>query len=146
MVTIGIQASFQFIPRFYINLTMVVDHDYHRMWKKSQSRSSKLNAFPFSRPALPPISIWEADHLGKKGKLKFQGGFDAWLDAALRIIPLSEAAANFEVAREASRVQLAEADIGDVFLAATASVFGLTVLTADAQLLGCRWLKTLPNR
>jgi PIN domain nuclease of toxin-antitoxin system len=101
---------------------------------------------PSNQLFLSPISIWEAHHLEKKGKLKFQGGFDAWLNAALRIIPLSEAAVNFEVVREASRIQLAEPDIGDVFLAATASVFGLTLLTADSQLLGCVRLKTLANR
>ena len=34
---------------------------------------------------------------------------------------------------------------GDVFLAATARVFGLTLVTADPQLIACSWLKTLAN-
>jgi PIN domain nuclease of toxin-antitoxin system len=94
---------------------------------------------------LSPISIWEAHHLEKRGRLRFQGGFDAWLETALRLVPLSEAAFNFEVAREASGIRLDEPDMGDVFLAATAAVFELTLVTADRQLLECRWLKTLAN-
>jgi hypothetical protein len=46
---------------------------------------------------------------------------------------------------EASRVVLSQADMGEVFLAATATVFDLTLVTADSQLLACSWLKTLAN-
>lgn len=101
---------------------------------------------PSNELFLSPISIWEAHHLEKRGKLRFKGGFDAWLDGAQRLVPAMEASLTFEVAREASRIRLPESDIGDTFLAATASVFGLTLVTADSQLLSCRWLKTLANR
>lgn len=101
---------------------------------------------PANELFLSPVSIWEGHHLEHRGRLRFRGGFDAWVDTALRLIPLSEAPLNFEVAREASRIRLPEPDIGDIFLAATASVFGLTLATADEQLLASRWLKTLPNR
>ena len=56
-----------------------------------------------------------------------------------------EAPFTFAVAVEASRIELPQPDAGDVFPAATALVFDLTLLTGDAQLLGCSWLKTLPN-
>ena len=49
------------------------------------------------------------------------------------------------VAAETTRIQLPQADLGDVFLAATASVFDLTLVTADSQLTSCSWLKTLAN-
>jgi len=58
---------------------------------------------------------------------------------------MREAPFNFAVAAEASRIQLPQMDLGDVFLAATANVFDLTLVTADAQLLDCAWLKTLAN-
>jgi predicted nucleic acid-binding protein len=58
---------------------------------------------------------------------------------------MREAPFNFAVAAEASRIQLPQMDLGDVFLVATATVFDLTLVTADAQLLGCAWLKTLAN-
>lgn len=95
---------------------------------------------------LSPVSIWEAHHLANRGKLRFRNGLSAWVDEALRRVPLQEAPFNFSVAQEASRIQLPQQqDIGDLFLAATASVFGLTLVTADAQLLECKWLKTLSN-
>jgi PIN domain nuclease of toxin-antitoxin system len=101
---------------------------------------------PSNELFLSPISVWEAHHLESKGRIRYKGGFDAWLEAAHRLVPVLEAAFNFEVAREASRIKLTEPDIGDVFLAATASVFELRLVTADSQLLECSWLKTLANR
>ena len=40
--------------------------------------------------------------------------------------------------------QIPVPDFGDTFLAATAIVFDLTLITADEQLLNAKWLKTLP--
>jgi len=60
-------------------------------------------------------------------------------------MPLREAPFNFAVAAETTRIQLPQADLGDVFLAATASVFDLTLVTADSRLTSCSWLKTLAN-
>jgi PIN domain nuclease of toxin-antitoxin system len=56
-----------------------------------------------------------------------------------------EAPFNLAVAVEAAGLQLPQSDPGDVFLAATASHFGLTLVTTDEQLLACDWLKTMPN-
>jgi hypothetical protein len=50
------------------------------------------------------------------------------------------------VAAAASKIDLPQADVGDLFLAATASVFDLTLVTSDAQLLECSWLNTMDNR
>ena len=60
-------------------------------------------------------------------------------------VPLREAPFTFAVAADASKIELSQSDPGDVFLAATALVFDLTLVTADPQLLACSWLKTLPN-
>jgi predicted nucleic acid-binding protein len=60
-------------------------------------------------------------------------------------VPLREAPFTFAVARDASRIELPQSDLGDIFLAATALVFDLTLVTADSQLLACSWLRTLPN-
>jgi PIN domain nuclease of toxin-antitoxin system len=49
------------------------------------------------------------------------------------------------VAVEAAGIELPESDPGDVFLAATASAFRLTLVTADSQFEGCSWLKTMAN-
>lgn len=100
---------------------------------------------PGSELYLSPVSLWEAHHLEKRGRLRFRGGLAQWIEEAFLRVPIQEAPFNFAVAREASRIQLPEPDIGDVFLAATASVFGLRLVTEDAQLLACKWLATLPN-
>lgn len=94
---------------------------------------------------LSPISIWEAHHLERRKRVRAKHGFSEWLDRVFLQMPVLEAPLNFAVAAEASRLQLPQPDLGDVFLAATASVFDLTLVTADAQLIACGWLKTLPN-
>ncbi len=94
---------------------------------------------------LSPISVWEAHLLEQRGKLRLKQSFAEWLDVALSRTPMREAPFNSAVAAEASHIQLPHMDLGDVFLAATAKVFDLTLVTADAQLLDCAWLKTLAN-
>lgn len=94
---------------------------------------------------LSPISIWEARHLVKRGKLKVKASFSDWLAQAVSRLPLQEAPFNFAVADQASAIELPQGDVGDVFLAATASVFGLTLVTADEQLIACGIVKTLGN-
>ena len=94
---------------------------------------------------LSPVSIWEAHHLERRKKLRAPQGFAQWLDDVLPRVPLREAPFTFNVAAAAARIHLPQSDLGDIFLAATALVFDLTLVTTDAQLLGCSWLKTLPN-
>ena len=94
---------------------------------------------------LSPISIWEAHQLHLRKRLQSTQGFPEWLDRVFAQMPLLEAPLNFSVAAEASRIQLPQSDLGDIFLAATASALGLTLVTADAQLIKCSWLTTLAN-
>ncbi len=94
---------------------------------------------------LSPVAIWEAHQMERRRKLRLKQDFTAWLDQVFLQTPVREAPFNFAVAAAASRIQLPQADLGDVFLAATALVFDLTVVTADAQLIECSWLKTLSN-
>jgi PIN domain nuclease of toxin-antitoxin system len=100
---------------------------------------------PKSEIYLSPISVWEAHLLGRRKRLRIQRSFREWLKEVLTRAPLREAPFNLAVATEAAGIQLPHADLGDVFLAATASVFGLTLVTADEQLIECEWLKTLAN-
>jgi PIN domain nuclease of toxin-antitoxin system len=67
----------------------------------------------------------------------------AWVEQTLQRSPLREAPLNFTVAAAAAGIQLPQPDIGDVFLAATACVHDLTLVTVDPQLLACAWLKTM---
>jgi PIN domain nuclease of toxin-antitoxin system len=94
---------------------------------------------------LSPLSIWEAANLERRKRIRARQGFSRWLDDVLEQVPLREAPFTFAVAAEASRISLPQADLGELFLAATASVFDLTLITSDSQLLQCSWLKTLAN-
>ncbi len=95
---------------------------------------------------LSPISIWEAGHLARRKKIHIHQSFGEWVRRSLIELPVQEAPANFAVITEAIGIHLPQSDLADVFLAATASVFGLTLVTADTQLLKCSWLKTLPDK
>jgi PIN domain nuclease of toxin-antitoxin system len=92
---------------------------------------------------LSPVSMWEAHHLARKRKLRVRGTFQDWLALAMQRAPLREAPFNFSVAAEITRLQLEQPDIGDLIVAATAIVFGLTLITTDDQLLQHPAIKTL---
>jgi PIN domain nuclease of toxin-antitoxin system len=94
---------------------------------------------------LSPVSIWEVHLLACRGRLRFKQSVSQWTDEVLARVPLREAPFTFAVATTASGITLPESDLGDIFLAATATVFDLTLVTADSQLLACSWLKTLSN-
>jgi PIN domain nuclease of toxin-antitoxin system len=92
---------------------------------------------------LSPVSIWEASYLARRGRRHFKPTFLEWAETALTRAAFREAPFNFAVASAAARIELPQSDIGDVFLAATAVAFDLTLVTSDSQLLACSWLKTL---
>ncbi len=122
------------------------------IWLWALNRPEKLSRTvkrllenPRNELYVSPISIWEAHHLERRKRLRMNLAFPEWLDQVLVRVPVREAPFNFAVAAEASRIELPQPDLGDLFLAATASVFGLTLVTADSQLLQCAWLKTLAN-
>lgn len=92
---------------------------------------------------LSPISLWEALLLEKKGRITIQGDFGTWqarVTARFREAPLT-----FEVVLAAHSLPL-HSDPADRFLAATAKVLGLTLVTADQRLLGLGDIATLANR
>ncbi len=94
---------------------------------------------------ISPVSIWEAGQMARRGRLKTKVTFSAYIEQTLARPEFQEAPFNFAVAIEASHLQLPQGDPGDVFLAATASVYGMTLVTNDEQLLACKWLKTIAN-
>jgi len=63
---------------------------------------------------------------------------EAWVVEAMRNVPLREALITHEVALETRRVNLPHRDPADRFLAATARVFGLTLVTADERIIDAK--------
>jgi len=95
---------------------------------------------------LSPLSIWELSNLVARGRVALDRGVEDWVATAMSKVPLREAPVTYEVALETHRMQLPHRDPVDRFLVATARVFDLTLVTADARLLGVKGLRVLPNR
>jgi PIN domain nuclease of toxin-antitoxin system len=93
---------------------------------------------------LSPISTWEALLLNAKGRIRLHGDLEGWLDRATAY--LREAPLTHEIVLAAQGLLLSHADPADRFLAATAQVLDLTLVTADERLLGLGEVATLANR
>jgi PIN domain nuclease of toxin-antitoxin system len=92
---------------------------------------------------LSPVSVWEALTLMQKGRIRVENPF-AWVERAaeqLREAPLTQ-----EIVRIGLALPLPHADPADRFLAATAKVLKLTLVTADQRLLGLGEIASLANR
>lgn len=93
---------------------------------------------------LSPISTWEALTLNAKGRIKLPASLSEWVSSATR--PFQEAPLTHEIALASRQLALPHNDPSDRFLAATAQILKLTLVTADANLLGLGEIQTLANR
>jgi len=105
-----------------------------------------LLASPTETLRLSPISVWEAVMLAERGRIALEPDPRSWLDRALAAAPVAEAPLTFEVAMASRSIALEHRDPADRFIAASALVFGLTLVTADARLLDCPDIEVLANR
>ncbi len=118
------------------------------IWSKGNpARLTKRVETALSNPAnelwLSPVSVWEALSLMQKGRIRMDNPF-AWVETAaeqMREAPLTQ-----EIVRIGMALPLPHADPADRFLAATAKVLKLTLVTADQRLLGLGEIATLANR
>jgi PIN domain nuclease of toxin-antitoxin system len=92
---------------------------------------------------LSPISTWEALALHRRKRLRLDDDPCTWLTEAMK--NFREASLTHEIAMTAHRLTM-HADPADRFIVATAKVFGLTLVTADKNLLGLGDIATLANR
>jgi PIN domain nuclease of toxin-antitoxin system len=118
------------------------------IWSKGNpARLSKRVERELSNPAnelwLSPVSMWEALTLMQKGRIRMKDPFD-WVERAAE--QMREAPLTHEIVRLGLAMPLPHADPADRFLAATAKVLKLTLITADQKLLGLGEISTLANR
>jgi PIN domain nuclease of toxin-antitoxin system len=92
---------------------------------------------------LSPISVWEALMLHRKGRIALHANLDDWLAGATANV--REAPLTHDIAFAARSLSL-HGDPADRFIAATAKVLRLTLVTADRRLLGLGDIATLANR
>lgn len=83
---------------------------------------------------LSPLSVWEALLLIERGRLTVDAEAQAWVRRALAEAPVEEAPVTTEVVIASRLLSTTHRDPVDRFLAATARVFDLTLVTADREL------------
>lgn len=83
---------------------------------------------------LSPISVWETLLLAERGRLELAGDPAAWVRRALESVPVREAPLTRGVALASRALALPQQDPADRFIAATAAVYHLTLVTADESL------------
>lgn len=91
---------------------------------------------------LSPISIWELGMLSERKRIRIPGAFRKWVEDALTKLPLGAAALTKEVAIVSREIKLPHHDPADHFLAATALVNELVLMTVDERLTKAKWLST----
>ena len=91
------------------------------------------------------ISTWEVLILAERGRLVLEPDARSWVRQALSDAPVREAPVTINVALASRAVRLDNQDPADRFIAASALVFGLTLVTADGDLCDCPDIDVLAN-
>ena len=94
---------------------------------------------------LSPITTWEILVLAEKGRIILDADPMSWLRKVFRKLPYHEARINHEIALCSRSFDLKHEDPADRFLAATALIYDLTLVTADKRLFACRDISILRN-
>ena len=101
---------------------------------------------------LSPVSVWEAMLLLEAGRLRLPGWkskrpapLDArkWVEQALSVVPMEQAPLTHAIVMESRELRLEHRDPADRFIAATAGVNELVLVTADERLLAGKGYRTL---
>jgi PIN domain nuclease of toxin-antitoxin system len=95
---------------------------------------------------LSPVSVWELLQLARRGKLRLKSSPEKWIADSFAAAPLRDAVLTRDVALETRVLPPSLADPADRFIAATARVYGLTLVTADERLMDLEGLDVLPGR
>jgi len=95
---------------------------------------------------LSPVSTWETLMLVERGRISVEGEPQALVSRMLKAGPFREAPLTHAVAQESRRLDLEHSDPADRFIAATAMVYDLTLVTQDARLVDGPGYETLANR
>lgn len=94
---------------------------------------------------LSPISVWETLLLIERGRIEVSGPGEGWIRNALVSGPIRDAPLTREVALMSHCVDAIGQDPADRFIAASAIVHELTLVTADKRLAGSTQYRVLVN-
>lgn len=110
------------------------------------SRLAKILADPQNELWVSPVSVWELTILCRKGRFRVHPDIPIWVAKTVSDLRLTEAPLTIEVVLALSSISFSHGDPADHFLAATAKLFDLTLVTADEKLMKAPGIKVLPNR
>jgi PIN domain nuclease of toxin-antitoxin system len=99
------------------------------------TRAAAALAEPDNEKWLSPVSVWETLMLAARGHLVLQPNGETWVRRQLASGPVRQAPFDHEVAIVSRLLQLPHQDPADRFIAATARVHDLTLVTSDRRLL-----------
>jgi PIN domain nuclease of toxin-antitoxin system len=108
------------------------------------TKAAAAIAAPDNRCWLSTLSIWEALLLAEGRRIDVDRDGESWIREALVQWPLEIAPVTAEVAFASRQLQTDHGDPVDRFLIATARVFDLTLVTADAALRRVPGVRVLP--
>ena len=95
---------------------------------------------------ISPITTWEIIILAEKGRVELTDEPVAWMQNVLDSVPFKQATLNHEVAIQSRLIKLPHQDPADRFIAASAVVYDLILVTADQYLIkAAKSCAVLPN-
>ena len=122
------------------------------IWVWSVAEDSRLTDMvrrvlgdPLHELWISSISTWEVLILAERGRLVLDPDARSWVRQALSDAPVREAPVTIDVALASRSVRLDNQDPADRFIAASAMVFGLTLVTVDRDLCDCPDIDVLAN-
>jgi PIN domain nuclease of toxin-antitoxin system len=109
-------------------------------------RVEKALADPANELWLSPISVGELLVLLRKRRIRLPHDVATWVAKTMQDLQLTEAQLTVEVALAISSLNFPHGDPADHFIAATAKVFDLTLVTSDEHLIRLTGINVLSNR
>jgi PIN domain nuclease of toxin-antitoxin system len=101
---------------------------------------------PASEIWISPITTWEVIILSEKGRVELDDEPVTWMQNVLTSMPFKQATLNHEVAMQSRLIKLPHQDPADRFIAASAAVYDLILVTTDKYLIkAAESYSVLPN-
>jgi PIN domain nuclease of toxin-antitoxin system len=95
---------------------------------------------------ISPITTWEIIILAEKGRVELNDEPLVWIQNVLNSMPFKQAALNHEVAIQSRLIKLPHQDPADRFIAASAAVYDLILVTSNKNLIkAAKNYSVLPN-
>ena len=114
--------------------------------KRLSTKVAAVLESPKTELWLSPVSVWELLLLTERRRVQLDRPADRWIADVCAATPIRDAPLTRDVAIESRRLPLPLEEPADRFIAATALVYGFTLVTADKRLMTLKAVSVLANR